>query len=253
MESTEKDETVDGSLHPITTFIYKAHSIFREMGFTVAQGPQLETEYNNFDALNIPPDHPSRDQQDTFWIRKRGNGRDLLRSQTSDVQIRFMTENEPPIRIISPGRVYRQEATDATHEIQFHQIEGLVVEEGITLAHLKGVLETFLKQVFEDDDLVIRFRPGYFPFVEPGVEIDISCSFCKAGGCRLCKHSGWIEILGAGMVHPNVFKAVGVDDQRWRGFAFGLSPERILMLKYGIEDIRWFHSADLRFLKQFSS
>ncbi len=247
MESKEKV----GSLNPITTFIYKTHDIFREMGFSVAEGPQMETERNNFDALNVPPDHPSRDQQDTFWIKDPVDDRVILRSHTSCVQVRFMSENKPPFRVIVPGRVYRQEATDATHETQFHQVEGLVVEDGITLSGLRGFLEGFLKTIFEDEDLLIRFRPGYFPFVEPGVEIDISCSFCKARGCRICKDTGWIEILGAGMVHPNVFSAVGIDSSEWKGMAFGLSAERILMLKYGIEDIRLFHSADLRFLKQF--
>ncbi len=217
----------------------------------VAEGPQMETEWNNFDALNVPSDHPSRDQQDTFWIKDPFDDRVVLRSHTSSVQGRFMSNNKPPFRVIVPGRVYRQEATDATHETQFHQMEGLVVEEGITLASLKGILEDFLEKAFEDKNLLIRFRPGYFPFVEPGVEIDISCTFCKAKGCRICKETGWIEILGAGMVHPNVFSAVGIDSSKWKGIAFGLSPERILMLRYGIEDIRLFHSADLRFIKQF--
>ncbi|MFP4539344.1 MAG: phenylalanine--tRNA ligase subunit alpha [Candidatus Paceibacterota bacterium] len=246
-----EDEKTSGTLHPVTTFIYRAYGIFRKMGFTVAEGPQMESEYNNFDALNVPPDHPSRDQQDTFWIKNPSDERALLRSHTSSVQARYMLENKPPFRIISPGRVYRQEATDATHEIQFHQIEGLVVEKGINLGNLKAILERFLKDIFEDESLGIRFRPGYFPFVEPGVEIDVSCAFCKAKGCRICKGTGWIEILGAGMVHPNVFNAVSIDSEKWRGIAFGLNPERILMLKHGIDDIRWFHSADLRFLKQF--
>ena len=246
-----ENEVKNGSLNPVTSFIYEAHSIFREMGFSVAEGPQMETEYNNFDALNVPADHPARDQQDTFWIKDPKDDRVLLRSQTSDVQIRYMTDNEPPFRIVSPGRVYRQEATDATHEVQFHQIEGLVVEKGITLGHLKGVLESFLKEVFSDESLSIRFRPGYFPFVEPGVEIDISCAFCRSDGCGICKRSGWIEVLGAGMVHPNVFSSVGVDSSKWKGFAFGLSPERILMLRHGINDIRWFHASDLRFIRQF--
>ncbi len=245
------EEERSGSLHPVTSFVYSTHSIFRDMGFTVAEGPQMETEYNNFDALNVPPDHPSRDQQDTFWIKDPVDDRVILRSHTSCVQVRFMKSNPPPFRVIVPGRVYRQEATDATHETQFHQIEGLVVEKGITLASLKAILEDFLKKVFEDEELVIRFRPGYFPFVEPGVEIDISCSFCRAEGCGICKDTGWIEILGAGMVHPNVFSSVGIDSSEWKGIAFGLSPERILMLKYGIEDIRLFHSADLRFIRQF--
>ncbi|MGM0482266.1 MAG: phenylalanine--tRNA ligase subunit alpha [Patescibacteria group bacterium] len=240
-----------GSLHPITTFIQEAHSIFRDMGFFVAEGPQMETEYNNFDALNVPADHPARDQQDTFWIKSPKDERVLLRSQTSNIQIRYMTDNKPPFRIISPGRVYRQEATDATHEVQFHQIEGLVVEEGVNLGHLKGVLDNFLKKVFNDEGLVTRFRPGYFPFVEPGVEIDISCTFCGAESCSICKKTGWIEILGAGMIHPNVLSAVDIDPSQWKGFAFGLSPERILMLRNGINDIRWFHSADLRFIRQF--
>ncbi len=247
MEEGEKT----GSIHPITTFIDQAHTIFREIGFSVADGPQLESEFNNFDALNVPADHPARDIQDTFWVKNPKDGKDLLRTQTSGVQIRYMMNNKPPFRIISPGLVYRQEATDATHEAQFHQIEGLVVEEGANLANLRGTLEYFLKKIFNDDNLITRFRPGYFPFVEPGVEIDISCSFCKSDSCRVCKGTGWIEILGAGMVHPNVFRAVGVDSEKWKGFAFGLSPERILMLKHGIHDIRLFHSGDMRFISQF--
>ncbi|MGM0628940.1 MAG: phenylalanine--tRNA ligase subunit alpha [Patescibacteria group bacterium] len=246
----EEDKKM-GSLHPVTAFIQEAHLIFRDMGFLIAEGPQMETEYNNFDALNVPADHPARDQQDTFWIKNPKDERVLLRSQTSDIQIRYMTDSKPPFRLISPGRVYRQEATDATHEVQFHQIEGLVVERGVNLGHLKGVLDSFLKKVFNDEDLVTRFRPGYFPFVEPGVEIDISCTFCGAEGCSICKKTGWIEVLGAGMIHPNVFSAVNIDPSKWKGFAFGLSPERILMLRHGINDIRWFHSADLRFIRQF--
>ena len=250
MKIDQKPENF-GSLNPISSFIFEAYSIFSELGFIVAEGPQLETEHNNFDALNVPPDHPSRDMQDTFWIKDPIDDKSLLRSHTSTVQARYMVENEPPFRIISPGRVYRQEATDATHEVQFHQIEGLIVEKGINLGHLKGILEFFLQRVFKDENLSTRFRPGYFPFVEPGVEIDIPCTFCREDGCSVCKKTGWIEILGAGAVHPNVFSSAKVDPTNWRGIAFGLSPERILMLRHGVNDIRWFQSADLRFIKQF--
>lgn len=236
-------------IHPITRIINEVTSVFIEMGFEVAQGPEIETEHYNFDALNFPQNHPARDMQDTFWLEPT-NLKRLLRTQTSDMQIRYMENNKPPIAIVVPGKVFRNEATDATHEAQFHQMEGLMIGKDITLAHLKFALETFLKKLF-GDDVVIRMRPGYFPFVEPGVEIDMVCFKCKGDGCPACSHSGWIEILGAGMVHPKVLNGVGIDSREWQGFAFGTGIERLAMLKYGIDDIRNFFQGDLRFNEQF--
>ncbi len=235
-------------IHPLTRVINDIVGIFAEMGFSVAQGPEIETEFNNFDALNVPKDHPSRDMQDTFWIKGREG--EVMRTHTSGVQIRHMLNNKPPFKIIVPGRVFRNEATDATHEAQFYQCEGLVVGENVTLANLKYTLETFLKKMF-GGDVEIKLRPGYFPFVEPGVEIDMICLKCKGEGCPTCKHNGWIEILGAGMVHPNVLKNVGIDHEKYTGFAFGVGLDRIAMLKYGIDDVRLMYSGDLRFINQF--
>jgi len=236
-------------IHPITRVIREVTSIFIEMGFEVAQGPEMEDEYFNFDALNVPQDHPARDMQDTFWLEPM-NLKKLLRTQTSDVQIRYMKENKPPIAIVVPGKVFRNEATDATHDAQFNQMEGLMIGKNITLAHLKTALETFLKKLF-GDDVQIRLRPGYFPFVEPGVEIDMVCFKCKGAGCPSCSHNGWIEILGAGMVHPKVLNNVGIDSREWQGFAFGIGIDRIVMLKYGIDDIRLMYAGDLKFNQQF--
>jgi phenylalanyl-tRNA synthetase alpha chain len=222
-------------------------NIFERIGFTFAEGPEIETDYYNFEALNIPPGHPARDMQDTFYLKDFPF---LLRTHTSPVQIRVMEKIKPPIRIIAPGRVYRYEAIDATHSIVFHQVEGLAVDKGITFTDLKGTLDYFAKEMF-GKNVRVRFRPSYFPFVEPGAEVDISCLFCQGKGCRACSNSGYMELLGAGMVHPQVFRAVGYDPQEYSGFAFGLGVERITMLKYGIEDMRLFYENDLRFLEQF--
>jgi phenylalanyl-tRNA synthetase alpha chain len=221
--------------------------IFVKMGFSVVQGPEVETDYYNFQALNIPADHPARDMQDTLWVVP---GEILLRTQTSPMQIRTMEHIQPPVRVIVPGKVYRNEAIDATHEAMFHQIEGLLVDEYCTMSDLKGCLERFAQEMFGEGRCV-RFRGSYFPFTEPSAEVDIDCMFCKGEGCRLCKYSGWLEILGSGMVDPRVLRQVGYDPAKYRGFAFGMGVERIAMLKYGINEIRLFSGNDLRFLSQF--
>jgi phenylalanyl-tRNA synthetase alpha chain len=222
--------------------------ILVELGFEVALGPEIESEHYNFDALNVPKDHPARDVQDTFWIK--GVKETVLRTHTSPVQVRYMEENKPPFSIVVPGKVYRFEATDATHETQFHQVEGLVVGESITLGQLKWTLESFFKKLL-GDDVVMRLRPSFFPFVEPGVEVDISCFICHGKGCSICKHSGWIEVAGAGMVHPNVLLAGRIDPRAYRGFAFGMGVDRLVMIKYGIEDVRLLYAGDLRLVNQF--
>lgn len=244
-----------GHYHPITIVTRDLERIFREMGFIVAEGPEIETERNNFDLLNIPADHPARDMWDTFWLR--GNQKNtheergaLLRTHTSPVQVRYMESHKPPIRIIAPGKTYRYEATDATHEAQFYQIEGLMIDKGITLAHLKGALKKFFDEFFGTESAV-RFRPSYFPFVEPGVEVDASCFKCGGTGCNVCKGTGWVEIMGAGMVHPRVLLNVGIDPREYQGFAFGTGVERLAMMKYGIDDIRVFHNGDVRVVNQF--
>jgi len=216
------------------------------MGFTVVTGPEVESDYYNFEALNIPQGHPARDDQDTLYLSDNL----LLRTHTSPVQIRTMERQKPPIRIVVPGRVFRRDAVDATHSPMFHQMEGLVVDEGITLADLKGTLEIFLRELFSAETRV-RFRPSYFPFVEPGAEVDIGCIFCAGGGCRVCKGSGWIEIMGAGMVHRRVFQMVGYDWERFTGFAWGMGIDRIAILKYQVDDLRLFFENDIRFLRQF--
>jgi phenylalanyl-tRNA synthetase alpha chain len=238
-----------GHLHPLTQIQRDIVAIFTNLGFDVTHGPEVENEYYNFEALNIPDEHPSRDMQDTFWLKPLAE-RQLLRTHTSPNQIRYMQEHEPPLRVIVPGKVYRNEATDATHEAQFHQVEGLMVGREVSLATLKGTLETLFSQFF-DTDIATRFRPSYFPFVEPGVEVDISCFCCGGDGCRLCKHSGWIELLGAGMVHPTVLEHGGVDPDEWQGFAFGIGLDRLAMVSYGIDDIRHLYSGDLRVVNQF--
>ena len=235
-----------GHRHPLTLVMRDLEDIFIGMGFSIVEGPEVEYDYYNFQALNIPEDHPARDTQDTFYITDNI----LLRSQTSPVQARTMEKQKPPIRIISPGRVYRSDAMDATHSPLFHQMEGLVVDEGITMGDLKGMLETFAKTEFGEDTR-IRFRPHHFPFTEPSAEVDISCFMCGGKGCRLCKGEGWIEILGAGMVHPNVLSMCGIDPEKYSGFAFGMGVERIAMLKYHIDDIRHFYENDVRFIEQF--
>ncbi|MEE9369405.1 MAG: phenylalanine--tRNA ligase subunit alpha [Pontiella sp.] len=235
-----------GTRHPITQITDRITQIFQTLGFTVADGPDVETVWNNFDALNTPPDHPSRDEQDTFYLE---NG-DLMRCHTSPVQVRYMMENKPPVRIISPGRCYRRDTPDATHSANFHQVEGLYVDENVSLADLKGTLSYFARELM-GPDVKIRFRPHYFPFTEPSVEVDFTCHVCHGKGCRVCKNSGWIEILGAGMVDPNVFNSVGYDNAQVSGFAFGMGIERITMILYGIHDIRNLYENDVRFLSQF--
>lgn len=235
-----------GKKHPITTVLNDLKDIFIGMGFTIAEGPEVELDYYNFEALNLPPDHPARDTQDTFYI----NEDTLLRTQTSSVQVRVMEKQQPPIRIVSPGRVYRSDAVDATHSPVFHQVEGLVVDEGITMADLKGTLEVFIKRLYGEDTKV-RFRPHHFPFTEPSAEVDISCFSCKGEGCRICKGEGWIEILGCGMVHPKVLANCNIDPEKYSGFAFGIGLERVAMFRYGIDDLRLFYENDLGFLKQF--
>lgn len=251
-----KAETVDvtepgkvqklGARHPITQTIDEMTRIFMNMGFSLAEGPEVETVFMNFDALNAGPNHPSRDMTDTFYITDKT----LLRTQTSPVQARTLLSKEPPLAIISPGRVYRCDTPDATHSPVFHQVEGLVVAEGITMADLKGTLSEFARQMFGPDTKT-KFRPHHFPFTEPSAEVDVSCFKCGGKGCKVCKGSGWIEILGCGMVHPNVLKIGGIDTEKYTGFAFGIGVERIAMLKYEIDDIRMFYENDERFLGQF--
>jgi phenylalanyl-tRNA synthetase alpha chain len=237
-----------GHLHPITQILDEVCTIFNRMGFSVVPGPEVETEYNNFTGLNIPLEHPSRDAFDTFYLKDYSKL--LLRSHTSPVQVRVMKTHKPPLAIVVPGRVYRPDAVDASHLFMFHQIEGFLVDENIRFSDLKGILELFAQSVF-GQDIKMRFRPHFFPFTEPSVEVDISCIICKGQGCSVCGRKGWLEILGAGMIHPNVFKQVGYASGIYTGFAFGMGVERIAMLKYGINDIRLFFANDLRFLKQF--
>ena len=236
-----------GSRHPISIVIDDITAIFRRMGFTVSDGPDIDSEHNNFDALNTPADHPSRDSHDTFYLE---NG-DLLRTQTSTVQVRIMESTPPPIRIIAPGRCYRRDTSDATHSANFHQVEGLYVDRKVSLADLKGDITYFAHQLM-GPGVQVRFRPHFFPFTEPSVEYDFSCHICKGSGCRVCKNSGWIEISGAGMVDPRVFENVGYDAEAFTGYAFGMGVERIAMIKYGIQDIRHLYDNDVRFLSQFS-
>nr|WP_249316851.1 phenylalanine--tRNA ligase subunit alpha [Bacillus sp. FJAT-50079] len=238
-----------GSRHPLTKVIEEIEDLFIGMGYQVAEGPEVEQDYYNFEALNLPKGHPARDMQDSFYITEDI----LLRTHTSPVQARTMEKHEGkgPVKIICPGKVYRRDNDDATHSHQFTQIEGLVIDENITMGDLKGTLEVFAKKMF-GQDREIRLRPSFFPFTEPSVEMDISCKICGGDGCRVCKQTGWIEILGAGMVHPNVLEMAGFDSKKYTGFAFGMGPERITMLKYGVDDIRHFYTNDLRFLQQFS-
>lgn len=238
----------EGHLHPVTQTRYAIEEIFKSMGFLVVEDREMEDEFHNFDALNMPKNHPARDMQDTFWLK---NGA-VPRTQTSSVQIRFMEKNKPPFRIVSPGRVFRKEASDATHESNFHQIECLMVDEAgkITVSNFKAVLHEFMKGLF-GTDVKVRLRPSYFPFVEPGFETDVSCPYCGEIGCRICKNSGWIELGGSGIVNQRVFTSVGLPEDKYEGFAFGFGLERMAMIKFGIDDIRLFHSGDLRFLEQF--
>lgn len=235
-----------GKLHPLNIVMNEIEEIFMGMGFDVADGPEVEYDYYNFEALNLPPDHPARDTQDTFYITDNI----LLRTQTSSVQVHVMEEKKPPIRIISPGRVYRSDAVDATHSPLFHQIEGLVVDKGITMADLVGTLELLMKRLY-GDDCKIRLRPHHFPFTEPSAEVDVMCFNCGGKGCSMCKDEGYIELLGAGMVHPKVLANCGIDPEIYSGFAFGLGLERVVMRRYGINDMRLLYENDLRFLNQF--
>ena len=235
-----------GGIHPIHRVRRRIEEIFLRMGYDVEDGPEVEDDWHNFEALNIPPDHPARDDQDTFYLP---DGR-LLRTHTSPVQARVMEQRRPPIRIIVPGRVYRRDS-DLRHSPMFHQIEGLLVDEGITFGHLKATLETFLHALFAEHDVAVRLRPSYFPFTEPSAEVDITCIFCHGSGCGACSQSGWIEVLGAGMVDPRVFEAVGVDPDRYTGFAFGIGLDRFAMLLYGIPDLRLMFNGDARLTRQF--
>ncbi len=239
-------KTALGHKHPLSVVLDEVKDIFIGMGFDIAEGPEVEWDHYNFEALNIPKDHPARDTQDTFYITENM----LLRTQTSPVQIRVMEQTQPPIRIIAPGRVFRSDAVDATHSPLFHQIEGLVVDEGVTMGDLKGTLETFARKLY-GDDTKIRLRPHHFPFTEPSCEIDISCFKCGGVGCPMCKGEGWIEILGGGMVHPKVLKNGGVDPDKYSGFAFGIGLERIVMFRFGLDDMRMLYENDMRFLEQF--
>ena len=246
IDITLNEDTPVGCLHPLTAVRKRLVDFFVSMGFDVMDGPEVETDYYNFEALNVPKDHPARDTQDTFYI----SDNILLRSQTSPVQVRTMEHKKPPIRIISPGRVYRADPADATHSPIFHQCEGLVVDKGVTMGDLKGVLELFAKRMF-GEKTEIRFRPHHFPFTEPSAEVDVSCFVCGGKGCRLCKGEGWIEILGAGMVHPFVLKNCGIDPDVYSGFAFGMGIERIAMTRLGIDDMRLLYENDMRFIEQF--
>lgn len=251
-----QEETIDltlpgkrieiGHRHPLTVVTDQIKDIFIGLGFTIAEGPEIENEYNNFEALNVPKYHPARDLQDTFYI----DDNYLLRTHTSPVQVRTMAVEKPPIRIIAPGRVYRSDDLDASHSPVFHQVEGLVIDKGISFADLKGTIHSFVKAVF-GENTETRFRPSYFPFTEPSAEVDISCVICKGEGCRLCSNTGWLEVLGSGMVHPNVLEMAGINSLEYSGFAFGMGIDRITMLKYGINDIRLLFGNDKRFLQQF--
>jgi len=234
-----------GSLHPITRARLRIEQIFTQAGFEVATGPEVEDDFHNFEALNIPANHPARAMHDTFYFP---DGR-LLRTHTSPVQIRAMRARKPPMSLIAPGRVYRKDS-DMTHTPMFHQVEGIVVGENVSFANLKAMLHTFVEHFFEQS-LGMRLRPSYFPFTEPSAEVDVECVFCHGAGCRVCKQSGWLEILGCGMIHPNVLAAAGIDSERWQGYAFGMGIERVTMLRYGVDDLRLFFENDLQFLKQF--
>ena len=263
IEKSLKEEWIDltapgteyraGHIHPLYQVQEEVERIFQQMGFTVVDGPEIESEYYNFEGLNIPAHHPARDMQDTFFIDKKPHnkeGRLVLRTHTSPNQVRSMQKYGVPLRIIVPGRCFRNEATDASHEHTFDQVEGLMIDENISVAHLKGVMLEFLQRLFKKE-MKIRFRPGYFPFVEPGIELDMSCIFCDGKGCKVCKRTGWIEFMGCGMTHPHVIKAGGADPKKYQGWAFGFGLTRLVMMRYGINDIRCLTSGDLRFSEQF--
>ncbi len=235
-----------GSLHPITQIQMEIEDLFVSLGFMVLDGPEVETEYHNFDALNIPAEHPARDSQDTFWLTD-GN---LLRTHTSPVQVRGMEHFSPPLRMIAPGRAFRNESVDASHEHTFYQLEGMMIDRDVSVAHLLYFMKTLLTEVFRRE-VTVRLRPGFFPFVEPGFELDIRCMICGGSGCPVCKHSGWVELLPCGLVNPNVLRISGIDTEKWNGFAFGLGLTRLVMMRYGIDDVRLLQSGDLRFLHQF--
>ncbi len=236
-----------GGLHPVTLTMNRIDKMFGKLGFDVAEGPEVEDDFHNFEALNIPAHHPARAMHDTFYF---DDGR-LLRTHTSPVQIRVLENQEPPVRVIAPGRVFRKD-WDLTHTPMFHQVEGLLIDENVSFSVLKGTLEEFLRLFFEKDDLMTRFRPSYFPFTEPSMEVDISCVICSGSGCRVCGHTGWLEMLGCGMVHPEVFRHSGVDSEKYTAYAFGMGVERLAMFRYGVNDLRLFFENDLRFLRQFT-
>jgi phenylalanyl-tRNA synthetase alpha chain len=236
-----------GRVHPLTRALREVEDAFKRMGFEIHESREVTTEYNNFDAVNVPASHPARDMQDTFWLEGKGN---VLSTQTSSMQNAILKSKNPPIRAIIPGRVFRNEDIDATHENTFYQVEGIVVDKGISMANLKYAIRTMLSDIF-GREVSIRLRPGYFPFVEPGVEVDFSCPFCGGEGCRICKKSGWIEFMGAGLIHPSVLREGGIDPEVYQGFAFGFGLNRLVMIKYGITDMRYFQNPDIRFLSQF--
>ena len=250
LESFATDTAPIGSFHPVNIVQDKIEDIFLSMGFEVLDGPHIEDEFHNFEALNIPADHPARDMQDTFWFKEKNNQKRLLRTHTSTIQVRGMLEREAPFRFIAPGKVFRCERTDASHEMVFHQLEGMYVDKNVTVGNLIYFMKTLLSEIFEKD-VEVRLRPGFFPFVEPGFELDIKCLICSGKGCSVCKQVGWVELLPCGMVHPNVLRSGGVDPDKYNGFAFGLGLDRLVMMKYGIDDVRHIHSGDLRFLQQF--
>ncbi|MDP9052837.1 MAG: phenylalanine--tRNA ligase subunit alpha [Acidobacteriota bacterium] len=242
-----------GSLHPITQIQWEIEDLFRSLGFSVLDGPEVETEYHNFDALNIPADHPARDMQDTFWLSLPGQtGGHLLRTHTSPVQVRGMEKLGLPLRMIAPGRVFRNESVDASHEHTFYQLEGMMIDRNVSVGNLIHFMKTLLTAIFKRD-VTVRLRPGFFPFVEPGFELDIRCLICGGEGCAVCKQSGWVELLPCGLVNPHVLRMSGIDPAEWNGFAFGLGLTRLVMMRYAIDDIRWLQSGDLRFLNQFQN
>lgn len=236
-----------GGLHPVTRTMQRIEAIFASAGFSSAEGPEIEDDFHNFEALNIPSHHPARAMHDTFYFDEHM----LLRTHTSPVQIRVMKDSQPPLKVIAPGRVYRCDS-DLTHTPMFHQVEGFLVDEQVTFADLKGIINAFLHHFFERDDLDVRFRPSYFPFTEPSAEVDIQCVMCGGDGCRVCKNTGWLEVLGCGMIHPEVLRHVGIDSEKYTGYAFGMGVERLTMLRYGVNDLRLFFENDLRFLRQFA-
>lgn len=256
-EDKEKSEFIDitlpgigpstGALHPITQVLNRIENFFSAVGFSVVEGPEIEDDYHNFEALNIPKHHPARAMHDTFYFNKEL----LLRTHTSPVQVRVMEEQKPPIKIICPGRVYRVDQPDPSHLPMFHQVEGLVVDTNVTFADLKGMIIQFLRAFFEKEGLEIRFRPSYFPFTEPSAEVDVSCVNCDGKGCRVCSHTGWLEVMGSGMVHPRVLEYAGINSEEYTGLAFGMGPDRLAMLRYNISDLRYYLDNDLRFLDQF--